>query len=564
MTVMETRVASVEIKVNGTLLMRELEHLMEVKLEQNLMLPDAFTLRFADPEFELVDNAMFDIGNTVDLSFCSPDGRQFKKLFSGETTALEPEFSEDGFFLTIRGYDRSHRLNRVRKTETYQKMTASQIAQKIAGANGLSPMVKATGPRPEFTQQSNETDWEFLWRLASMFDYEVVVDGKQLFFRPGGGDGAAPVEFRWAESRPLLLSLRPRVTAIQQIKEVQVRSWSPKDKKEIVGKAAVDSIGSKIGIERQKVVGAFGGGTLVVADAPVGTQAEADALAHSFSSQLAHAFFEAEGASEGDMRIVPGAKLTIKGIGRRFAGDYIVSKATHAYSGGSGYVSKFVVSGRSPRSLLDVLTGGKRTRWSDSLVIGIVTNNKDPDGMGRVRVKYPTLADSVEGWWARIAAVGSGKDRGQLMTPVVGDEVLIGFEGGDANKPYVLGTLWNGKDKPGELVHEDGSYHLKSDKQILMAAKENVTIKTDKDLVVEVKGEASEKVDKNLKIKVGQSEDVSVTQGFTLEAGTELTLKCGQCSIKLTKTGQVEIKGVMVTVQGSGPLTLKGATVAIN
>ena len=160
MTVMETRVAAVDIKVGGTPLRQELEDLMELKLDQNLMLPDSFTLRFADPEFKFADDVEFDIGKTVELSFCSPDGRQLKKIFSGEITALEPDFSDDGFFFTVRGYDRSHRLNRVRKTETYQKMSASQIAQKLASANGLAAQVKSTSPRPAFTQQSNETDWE--------------------------------------------------------------------------------------------------------------------------------------------------------------------------------------------------------------------------------------------------------------------------------------------------------------------------------------------------------------------------------------------------------------------
>ena len=557
MSVTQTEVAAAEVLIDGAPLQQAaLWNLMELKLEQNLMLPDAFTLRLADPELAFVDSTSYEIGKEVKLSFCSADGRRLIKVFDGEITALEPEFTQEGIILTIRGYDRSHRLNRVRKADTFQQMAASDIASKIASANGLSAKATATGVKPKFTQQNNETDWEFLWRLASMYDYEVVVDGKTLHFRPAGGANAPTVQLDWAESRPMLISLRPRVTGVQQVKEVKVRGWDPTQKKEIVSTAAVDDIGSTIGIKRSKVVNAFGGGTLTVADAPVTTLEEAAKLAKAFASQLAHAFIEADGTCEGDPRIVPGAKLTIAGIGTRFAGDYVVSKATHVYKGGSGYFSKFVVAGRSPRSLLDLLTGGKRSRWSDSLVIGIVTNNKDPDKLGRVRVKYPGLDDNVEGWWARIAAVGSGKERGQLMTPLANDEVLIGFEGGDAHKPYVLGTLWNGKDKPGELVHEDGSYHLKSDKQILMAAKENVTIKTDKDMTVEVKGAANEKVEK--------SQDVKVTQSFTLDAGTELTLKCGQATIKLSKSGQIEIKGVMVTVQGSGPLTLKGATVAIN
>ena len=91
-----------------------------------------------------------------------------------------------------------------------------------------------------------------------------------------------------------------------------------------------------------------------------------------------------------------------------------------------------------------------------------MTQNDDPDELGRVRVKYPALGDETEGWWARVAAPGAGKDRGLLMMPLVGDEVLVGFEHGDARRPFVLGSLWNGEDKPGELVQTDGSFALRS------------------------------------------------------------------------------------------------------
>lgn len=565
MSVTETQVAAAEVRIQGTLLGPELENLVELRLEQNLMLPDAFLLRIADPMLQLMDGNTFLIGNSFEFSFAGPQDRRPKPVFKGEITSLEPEFTQEGFLFTVRGYDRSHRLNRVRKTATYQNMSATQIAKKLASDNGLAALATETGVTSKFTQQNNETDWEFLWRLASMFDFEVVVEDTKLFFRPAGGDsGAATVEFDWAESRPQLISLRPRVTGIQQVKEVVVRAWDPTQKRKIEAKAPVGPIASSIGLSQDKVVKALGGGTLVVADAPVTTQAEATKLARSCASQLGNAFLHADGTCEGDPRIVPGTKLKIRGIGTRFSGEYVVSKATQHFQGGGGYFTKFVVAGRAPRSLLDLLSAGRSDNWSDSLAVGVVTNNEDPDKLGRVRVKYPALDESLEGWWARIVAVGSGKDRGQLMTPKVGDEVLVGFEGGDAHKPYVLGTLWNGKDTPDELVHPDGSYHLKSDKQILMAAKENITIKTDKDLAVEVKGAAKEDVTKGMTVKVGEKHDVTVTQSFTLDAGTELVLKCGQASIKLTKAGQIEIKGAMVTVQGSGPLTLKGATVAIN
>ena len=117
-----------------------------------------------------------------------------------------------------------------------------------------------TGPRPKFTQQNNETDWEFLWRLADLYDYEVVVeDGSCSSARPAA-PVAATVRLDWARSRPMLISLRPRVTGVQQIKDVKVRGWDG-GKKPIISTASVGSIASRIGIDRSQIVRALGGGT---------------------------------------------------------------------------------------------------------------------------------------------------------------------------------------------------------------------------------------------------------------------------------------------------------------
>ena len=104
-------------------------------------------------------------------------------------------------------------------------------------------------------------------------------------------------------------------------------------------------------------------------------------------------------------------------------------------------------------------TGGARTRRRSStcsaaattgssafgrigLTIGIVTNNKDPDGLGRVRVKFPALSDQEESWWARVVTPGGGSNAGLMFMPQIDDEVLVGFEHGDLRRPFVLGGLW--------------------------------------------------------------------------------------------------------------------------
>ena len=81
-------------------------------------------------------------------------------------------------------------------------------------------------------------------------------------------------------------------------------------------------------------------------------------------------------------------------------------------------------------------------------LIGVVTDNKDPSKLGRVKVKLPILSDQDSTHWAPIVMSGAGKNRGWFFIPEPDDEVLVVFEHGDLNRPVVIGALWNGKDGP--------------------------------------------------------------------------------------------------------------------
>src|SRR3954462_9032342 len=92
------------------------------------------------------------------------------------------------------------------------------------------------------------------------------------------------------------------------------------------------------------------------------------------------------------------------------------------------------------------------SKTSDASIFGVeiavVTNVKDPDKQGRVKVCFPRLPGKPESDWARVAQPAAGDGRGFYWLPQVNDEVLVAFERGQTNKPYVIGSLWNGKDKP--------------------------------------------------------------------------------------------------------------------
>ena len=105
--------------------------------------------------------------------------------------------------------------------------------------------------------------------------------------------------------------------------------------------------------------------------------------------------------------------------------------------------------------LLDPEERRSRTNRVYGVVSGIVTDNHDPEGRARVKINFPWLAEHAESDWAKVASLMAGKDRGTCFLPEVGDEVLVAFERGDLDHPFIVGYLWNGVDVPPETDPEN-------------------------------------------------------------------------------------------------------------
>ena len=113
-------------------------------------------------------------------------------------------------------------------------------------------------------------------------------------------------------------------------------------------------------------------------------------------------------------------------------------------------------------SIFDELrTDGEDYKKIFGVALGIVTNNNDDEGkLGRIKVKFPWLSDNNETDWVRMTTFMAGEARGSFFLPEVGDEVLVAFENGNINRPYVIGALWNGKAKPPE-TNSDGKNNIR-------------------------------------------------------------------------------------------------------
>lgn len=191
-------------------------------------------------------------------------------------------------------------------------------------------------------------------------------------------------------------------------------------------------------------------------------------------------------------------------------------------------------------------------------VIGIVTNNKDPDGMGRVKLKFPWLSDQEESDWARVAMPMAGKERGFFFLPEVDDEVLVVFEQGDMNFPYVIGALWNGKDKP-PMKNDDGKNNVRLIKSrsghcIRLTdenGKEKIEIedKTGKNKITidTASNTITISTDKDLNLDAPKGKITLAAQTIIMDAKQGLELKSSSTA-KLEASAKLDIKGGVVNI----------------
>jgi phage protein D len=560
----EENVALYEVLVDGQELEQEISRrIREVRVLNYLRLPDVctFTAVFtkAEPgQAQPIDGHPFDIGRKLEVRLGSREALTTSSLFKGEVVTLEPTFGPAGVELVVRGFDRSHVLLRTRNRRTFQNQTSSDIVSSIVQAAGFSADCDPSGEPHDFIQQDNESDWDFIWRLAERVGFEFVVEDQTARFRKPSADGA--VELSWPGT---LRSFHPRVTAIQQVGEVTLLAQDPKTKQAISVTASTPEQIAQIGIDRGSVASAFDGAKAHIATEPVKSQPEGQATAQALLDLLANAYVAAEGVCDGNPQIRAGAKVSVSGVGEKFSGTYRVASATHVLRGGSTYETRFA---NSPAHTILGAVGSARgpgaSSFGSQLVLGLVTNNQDPDNLGRVRVSYPSLGPDSEGAWARIATAAAGNARGLLMLPVVGEEVLIGFEHDDTTRPYVLGSLFNGVDTPGDdlLQGEDGSFALKSDAHIYTESKQDYTLKSTGKLILQVGDAVQETFQSDWTNETSGSASLKSTQPFSIEGqnvsikgqaqieiegSATLTLKCGSSQIQLSGAG-VQISGPMI------------------
>ncbi|HET8841412.1 MAG TPA: VgrG-related protein [Ktedonobacteraceae bacterium] len=546
--------SQIDLKLDGADVSADfMGDLLEVTVENSLHLPDVATLILHDTRLHWIDDASVMPGKS--LLILAKTDRQEKPLFDGEIVEIEPDFEPGTQQLIVRAFDRLHRLARGRHVRSFVNVSTDDLVNKLAQEVGLQAQVGPTSQVYPYVFQNNETNLEFLQSRAATLGYLLYVQGKKLHCEPLQTSGD-PLELEWGAG---LQEFRPRLTTIDQLNTVTARGWDPANRQTIVGQAQPGRGAPQIGQHQngsELAQSAFQiKAEALVTGIPIRVQAIADRLAQAVADRAAGRFIEAEGTCGGNPALVAGVSVKIKAVGERFGGTYFVTSTLHTYNAKSGYFTQFSITGFHPATLFSLLTHKDEEKLvaPPGLVVGIVTDNQDPQNQGRVKVKYPWLSSEHASDWARVVSAGAGNRRGIEFLPEVNDEVLIGFEMGDIHYPYVLGGLWNGQDAPPLPQATSGG---KVQKRVIHSRTGHKLTLDDSDggggITIEDKNGNKLVLDSS-----SNALHITVQGDMSLNAQGNLTLEA---------QSQVQIKGAGgITIDGeAASVTVKGSTINLN
>ena len=553
-----------DIKINGIAVdtsSQESGPIEQVVVDDDADLPTTFALTFRSAG---LDMPPYRIGNSVEIS--PPGGVIWTPLVKGEITTITGDYDESGQRMHIRGYDASHRLHRGRHTRTFANVTDSDICRRVAQEAGLEiGSIDQSDTTHEHVSQANQSDWDFLKARAKAIGFLLKVEEGKLNFQKPTDSASAPdegtllevVQFKLVFGQDLL-EYRPRLSSAEQVSQVEVRGWDRENKRELVGQAQAGTKAAQISnVSPGSVAQPFGSNSFVQANHPGTSSDEIDAAASAVAEHISSGFAEAEGICRGNGDLRVGTAVNISGVAEDFCGRFVLTHTRHVFDE-MGYRTHIEINGHQRRSLLGLVSfapsgGAPNGKVGSNRIFGVVTavvtGNDDPSGQGRIKIKMPWLSGDYESTWAPIMQAGAGPNSGGVFLPEVEDEVLVAFENGDVGRPFVLGGLYNGQDKPllGDGLFDNGK--VKRRGFVSRKGHKLVFFDADGD-----SGIALLTSDGKLRIALkesGRELHVYGESKVVIESGQEIDIK-SQGTLSLQSSGKLTIKSdSIVDVDGS-------------
>jgi phage baseplate assembly protein gpV len=416
-----------DIRVSGITLAADVAHrTTSLTVETNLDLAGQCSVVLANPDNSLIDSALFDIGKDIEVHLGY--GNDLKPAFLGEITSIAPSFPADGApLVTIAGYDKSYKMRRNQpEPTTHSYVTDDMLAARIAAANGLVPIVDPTATVHHELPQA-ESDMALLKSLAETHFMDVYVEWDRLHFQYPRPQFAAHV-LEWGRN---LSSFEPRISSAGLAGVEVIRDYNQELAQSIFGMALA------IDFDRENIIERLGGSAMDLLTSlvrkgllhdKVDNPLDVVELAKSLLADLLEGMYEGTGSCIGIPEL---------------------AAVTHSIDG-NGFRTGFEITQRSHTSLMGLVRKHIKDLPSPNKaekLFGVTVAEVEHNDAITGRVTLRLSEDWISGWVPCARPMG-GNNMGFYALPQEKEQVLVAFEKGDPNHPYVLGSLWNAKAMP--------------------------------------------------------------------------------------------------------------------
>ena len=590
--------SKIRIEIEG----EELKDFLNLTIDQNIYTHHEFEVvcrmdTFEDKDGFVMEQSKKLIGSVINITIESkvkgksqPSEHMFKGLITGIQTAKSHTGESDHVILS--GFSPDILLSDNPGNYSFENTTLKQIADDILKPYPKDMLKSRTEPakseRLSYTVQYHESRYDFLRRLAARYGEWFFYDGTQLFFGKLPEStidmklGLDLTDFNFAiKMNPLKFKYIAYDYSTAATVEVASGKSGGKDNQNKYGGFAHDMSMKEYGQQS----------TLLYPHLNVPE--------NNYKNELSHVVGLEEGASSLHMSVMqgssqnpqlkPGTRVNIKALktgqdGEVDYGEYIITSISHSCDNNMNYQNTF--EGIPAEAKIPDYTNPHAFPRCETQS-AIVTDNNDPDKLGRVRVRFFWQENNLESPWLRLVNVYSGAESGFYFVPEIGDEVLVGFEGGNAEKPFLIGSMYHGKNKPNSswpdqdnsfkgiitksklkiefddkkkvttietpggnkaVLSDDGKSIILHDqnKNKVELTSDGISMESMKDIKITSKSKIT--IEGTGGVDISSKSDTKVTGlNIDLTANVGLTAK-GNATAELSASGQTTVKGAMVMI----------------
>lgn len=514
--------------------------------------------------------------------------------FKGIITEISVQEYSGSHSFQISGHSHTILLDDAPRSTSYYKQELDLIVRKTCNDAGIDCQNNiATTGEQHYIAQYNETDFQFLKRLSTRFGEWFFYDGQKLFF--GNTQNLNITAHNGTDILRLMFQAN-----LQANKYAYSGTDAYKGEKLSAEMATLKSGDgfAKASIDKSKTLFSRKDSKRTAHIVNAVNKVQLD-LVKDLDAKGATARALTVSGQSSVAELKPGYRFKIESGGN--SPEYIILSVTHYSSHFGNYSNNFT----AVPSKVEV------PPYTDPHIIrkcemqpAIVKDNNDRDKLDRIQVKFAWSEFSP---WMRILTPHSGKDKGWHFIPEIGEDVMVDFEGGDVDKPFVMGSLYTGAAKSGlgDENNDIKSLKTRSGNTVTLNDKEgSITIQDSKGSILVFKGDDTIEFKSNKQILI-QSEEINIkaNKNINIEAGGELKLKStgamslstqdamkqdsmkefkistldklktssaqdtkisSTMNLTLEGTIKAEMKGAMASVKGSAMTEVKGGMVMIN